>query len=168
MSSHNWYWRFQVPNEITGWSQWPRGLRRRSTAARLLRSWVRIPLGAWMFIYCECCVLSGRGLCDGLITRSGESYRLWRIVVCDQETSHAMRLYSARGLQNTSPQWVVASVEKKLWMNIEYVYYNYMYNFIYVYITSNKNIQFTRRFLISNVILRSELRPRAMGWAGLL
>ena len=26
-------------------SQWPRGLRRRSTAARLLRLWVRIPLG---------------------------------------------------------------------------------------------------------------------------
>ena len=30
-------------------SQWPRGLRRRSTAARLLRLWVRIPPGAWMF-----------------------------------------------------------------------------------------------------------------------
>jgi hypothetical protein len=26
-------------------SQWPRGLRRMSTAARLLRSWVRIPAG---------------------------------------------------------------------------------------------------------------------------
>jgi len=24
-----------------------------------------------------CCVLSGRGLCDGLITRPEESYRLW-------------------------------------------------------------------------------------------
>ena len=68
-------------------SQWPRGLRRRSAAARLLRLWVRIPLGAWMFVCCECCVLSGRGLCDGLIIRSEESYRLWRVVVCDQETS---------------------------------------------------------------------------------
>ena len=38
-------------------SQWPRSLRRRSAAARLLRSWVRIPPGAWMFVYCECCVL---------------------------------------------------------------------------------------------------------------
>ena len=36
-------------------SQWPRGLRRRSTAARLLRSWVRISQGAWMFVGCECC-----------------------------------------------------------------------------------------------------------------
>jgi hypothetical protein len=47
-------------------SQWPRGLRRRSTATRLLRSWVRITPGAWMLI---CCVLSGRCLCDDLITR---------------------------------------------------------------------------------------------------
>jgi len=60
------------------WSQWTRGLRRRSAAARLLRSWVRIPPGAWMFVGCECCVLSGRGLCDELITRPGESYRLAR------------------------------------------------------------------------------------------
>jgi hypothetical protein len=27
-----------------------------------------------MFVCCECCVLSGTGLCDGLITRPGESY----------------------------------------------------------------------------------------------
>ena len=79
-------------------SQWPRGLRRGSAAARLLRLWVRIPPGAWMFVCCECCVLSGRGLCNGLITRSEESYRLWRVVVCDQETSEARRLKPARGL----------------------------------------------------------------------
>ena len=32
-----------------------------------------------------CCVLSGRGLCDELITRPEESYRLWCVVVCDLE-----------------------------------------------------------------------------------
>jgi hypothetical protein len=32
-----------------------------------------------------CCVLSGRGLCDELITRPEESCRLWRVVVCDHE-----------------------------------------------------------------------------------
>jgi len=32
-------------------------------------------------------VLSGRGLCDELITRPEESYRLWRVVLCDLETS---------------------------------------------------------------------------------
>jgi len=60
--------------------------------------WVRIPPGAWMFVCCECCVLSGRGLCDGLITRPEKSYRLWRVVVCDQETSKTRRLKPAPGL----------------------------------------------------------------------
>ena len=36
-----------------------------------------------MFVCCECCVLSGRGLCDELITRPEESYRLWCVFVCD-------------------------------------------------------------------------------------
>ena len=72
-------------------SQWPRGLRRRSAAARLLRSWVRIPQGSWMFVCCECCVLPGRGLCDELITRPEESYRVRCVVVCDLETSWMRR-----------------------------------------------------------------------------
>jgi len=42
---------------------------------------------------CDCFVLSGRGLCEGLITRPEESYRLCLVVVCDQETSYAKRLY---------------------------------------------------------------------------
>jgi len=76
------------------WSRrflWPRGLRPRSAAARLLRLWVRIPPETWMFVYCECCVLSGRGLCDELLTRPKESYRLWCVVVCDLETSWMRR-----------------------------------------------------------------------------
>jgi hypothetical protein len=32
-------------------------------------------------------MLSGRGLCDELIIRPEESYRLWCVVVCDLETS---------------------------------------------------------------------------------
>ena len=40
-----------------------------------------------MDVCCECCVLSGRGLCDELITRPEESYRLWCVIVCDLETS---------------------------------------------------------------------------------
>jgi len=59
----------------------------RSAAAHLLRSWVRIPPGAWIFVCCECRVLSGRGLCDEQITCPEESYRLWCVVVCDLETS---------------------------------------------------------------------------------
>ena len=58
------------------WSQWPRGLKRGPAASRLLELRIRIPPGAWMSVCCECFVLSGRGLCDELITRAGESYRL--------------------------------------------------------------------------------------------
>jgi hypothetical protein len=43
------------------------------------------PTGVWIFVCCVCCVLSGRGLCDELITPPEESYRLWRVVLCDQE-----------------------------------------------------------------------------------
>ena len=60
-----------------------RGLWRGSEAARLLGLRVRIPPGAWTSVSWKCCVLSGRGLCVGLITRPDESYRLWR--VCDRE-----------------------------------------------------------------------------------
>jgi hypothetical protein len=59
----------------------------RSTVARLLRSWVQIPPGALNFVCCECCVLSSRGLCDELITRQEESYRLCCVIVCDLETT---------------------------------------------------------------------------------
>ena len=38
-----------------------------------------------MSVCCECCLLSGRVLCDELITRPEESYRLWCVVVCDLE-----------------------------------------------------------------------------------
>jgi hypothetical protein len=57
--------------------RWSCGLRRKSAAARLqgLRVW--IPQGEWMSVYCECCALSGRGLCDEPITRPEESYQMW-------------------------------------------------------------------------------------------
>ena len=73
-------------NLLGGRSQLPRGLRRRSAAARLLGLWVRIPPASWKFVCCDCHVLSGRDLCVGLITRPEEAYRLWCIVVCDLET----------------------------------------------------------------------------------
>jgi hypothetical protein len=56
-----------------------------------------------MFVCCECCVLSGRGLCDGLITRPEESYRLWRVIVCDQETSKNEEFKARyRSVENTT------------------------------------------------------------------
>ena len=84
-------------------SQWPRGLSRRPAAFRLLRLWVRIPPEAWMSVCCECCVSSGRGLCDELITRPEESYRLWCVVVCNLETSW-MRSHT---------QWIVIELNRR-------------------------------------------------------
>jgi hypothetical protein len=67
------------------------GLRRGSTVTRLLELWVRIPPGAWMSVSCECCLLSGRGLCDGLVTRPEESYRVWCVLKCVIAKSRKMR-----------------------------------------------------------------------------
>ena len=86
-------------------SQWPRGLRSRSTAARLLRSWVRIPPESWISACCECCVLSGRGLCDELITRPEKSYRLSCVVVCDLETSRMRKPWPALGRSATGKKY---------------------------------------------------------------
>jgi len=61
-------------------SHWPRGLRRGVAAAHLPALWVRIPQGTWRSAVVSV-VLSGRGLCDGLITRPEESYRVLCICV---------------------------------------------------------------------------------------
>jgi hypothetical protein len=85
---------------IRGRFQWPRGLRRGSTAARLLGLWVRILPRAWMSVSCECCVLSGRGLCDELVPRPEESYRVWCVWMCDREASKNEAAYAPKGLSN--------------------------------------------------------------------
>jgi phage gp36-like protein len=60
----------------------PSGARSEAYAviASMLRSWVRIPFKACMFVlvFLCCVVLScvGRGLCDLLSTRPNESYRV--------------------------------------------------------------------------------------------
>jgi len=56
--------------------QWPRGLWDRSAEIVVWN-----PTGG-MDVCSECCVLSSRGICDELITRPEESYRLWCDVVC--------------------------------------------------------------------------------------
>jgi hypothetical protein len=53
-------------------SQWPCGLRRRSSAARLLRSWVRNQPGAWMFVCLSvvCCQVEISAMDWSLVQRS--------------------------------------------------------------------------------------------------
>jgi len=54
-----------------------------------------------MSVCVECCVLSGRGLCDGLITRPEKSYRPWCVIVCDLETSRMRKPWPALGRSAT-------------------------------------------------------------------
>ena len=81
-------WSFTSLNKSNSRSQWPRGLRHRSAAARLLRLWVRIPPGAWM--YCLLSVVryqvefSARGW--SLVQRSHNESG---VSVCDEKTSYS-------------------------------------------------------------------------------
>jgi len=50
-----------------------------------------------MSVCCECGVLSGKCLCDELITRTEESCWQWCVVVCDLETSWMRRLWPIGG-----------------------------------------------------------------------
>ena len=52
-------------------------------------------------VCCECCVLSGKGLCDELFTRPEESYRVCCVVVCDLETSRMRTPWPALGRSAT-------------------------------------------------------------------
>jgi len=81
----------------SGGSRWPCGIRRGSAATRLLGLWIRNRLRTWTFVCCKCCALSGRGLCEELITHPGESYRLQYVVVCVLEPSRMRTSSSALG-----------------------------------------------------------------------
>jgi hypothetical protein len=64
-----------------------------------------------MSVCCECCVLSGRGICVGPITRPEESYRVW--CVCDREAA----IIRGPGLLGAVAPW----------RNYYYYYYYYYY-----------------------------------------
>ena len=77
-----------------------------------------------MFFCCECRVLSGRGLCDELITRPKESYRLCCVVVCD--------------LENLKREEAMARVGSQRRRNFKF---KYIYIYIYIYISFNKTTE---------------------------
>ena len=59
-----------------------------------------------MSVCCECCLLSRRGLCDELIVRTEESYRLWCVVVCDLEISSMRRPWPTGGCHAKNKQTI--------------------------------------------------------------
>jgi hypothetical protein len=67
--------------------------------------------------------LSGRGLCDELITHPEESYRLWCVVVCDLETSRigAPYIYNISNLRvnkNWKHRQIFCAFERKFFLGI--------------------------------------------------
>jgi hypothetical protein len=52
-----------------------------------------------MSVSCGCCMLSGRGLCIGLITRPEESYRVWCVSECYREASEMRRPWHTRAVE---------------------------------------------------------------------
>jgi ribosomal protein L18E len=88
-----------------------------------------------MSVCCECCVLSGTGLCDELITRPEESYRLWRVVVCDLETSRMRRPWLALGRSATGKKtphkfvrlvgYVISSVLYVVYVRVPVINFSY-------------------------------------------
>jgi len=91
-----------------------------------------------MFVCCDCCVLSGRDLCDGLITRPEESYRLWRVVVCVHETSKTRRISPLPGCENTT----TLGCNAKKTTTTTYLIYNHNWrNISTIYIYSKSSIK---------------------------
>jgi hypothetical protein len=94
-------WENVLEIKIKLWSVMTYAMAAQSKALVCGRSPAKIvgsnPTEAWMFVCCDCCVLSGRGLCDGLITPPEKSHRLWCVVVCDLETAWMRRPWSTEG-----------------------------------------------------------------------
>ena len=90
-------------------SQWPRGLRRRSAAARLLRLWVRIPPGAWMSVVSTvCCQVEVSATSWSLVQRSSTD--------CD---ASLCVIYKPQEWGGHDLRWVAAPQQKK---NYIYIY----------------------------------------------
>jgi hypothetical protein len=80
----------------------------RSATAGLLGSRVRTPLRVRVFITFVCCV--GSGLCEGLSTRSEDSYRICVfLILCDLETSTLRRPWPDFGFFATEKEMVAGS-----------------------------------------------------------
>jgi len=69
--------------------------------------------------------LSGRGLCDELVTRPEESYRLCCVVVCDLETSRIGASYIYI--------YDISSLRVNAYLLATHPVYIYIYIYIYTY-----------------------------------
>jgi hypothetical protein len=61
-------------------------------------------------------VLSGRGLCDELITCPEESYRLWCVVVCDLENFKNKEAMTRVGSQRHKKIYIITYYNTTGWL----------------------------------------------------
>jgi hypothetical protein len=74
-----------------------------------------------MDVCCDCCVLSGRGLCDEPITRPEKSYRLWCVAVCDLKSSEMRRPWHTGGCSAPlPPKYIISTTVALIGVNGEY------------------------------------------------
>jgi hypothetical protein len=87
-------------------SQWPRCLRRRSAAARPLRSWVSNPTGAWMFVVnVVCCQVEVSATSWSLVQRSP--------TYCDALMRRCVWSRKPQEWGGLDPLWVAAPQQKQ-------------------------------------------------------
>jgi len=84
--------------------------------------------------------LAGRALCDELITRPEESYRLWRVVVCDHETSNEGAKARYRAVENTTKMFVTPRKQTNKQQTIRASSWFFLHNYIEMH--SQQNIKF--------------------------
>jgi hypothetical protein len=88
-------------------------LRRGSEDARGSGLWVRKPPGTKLFVFSECCVLSGRSFYSELNSRP-DTYGLWCVVVCDLESTTTRRQLPVFGRTDTSKKAAYKKINWRL------------------------------------------------------
>jgi hypothetical protein len=109
-------------------------------AARLLGLLFRIPPGALISACCECCVLLGRGLCDGPIPRPEDRYP-----VCCCESSGAKITLYVRGLQPLvaqGPHFNGRKIHSFTLYKVQFAYYCRTCSLIFPYINTHRMVLF--------------------------
>jgi hypothetical protein len=127
-----------------GFKQYKNGSKGKNTPYRQKN----IRPGAWMFVCCECCVSSGRGLCDELITRLEESYRLWCVSQCDQKKLQTSTLKRETGVGRRG-----RLKKKKLFQSNKCTKLSFNFNFnifLIFYTTTIFSSKFNDSILIKN------------------
>jgi hypothetical protein len=91
---------------------WPRGLRRKSAAERLLGSWVRIPAGAYIFclVQCLCCQVEVSATGRSLIQRSPTDCGVCAWVWSNENYKNPRHLLWTRTLLYVLPVFIIKTL----------------------------------------------------------